>query len=523
MREQSEIFVAGSAPPEGATAFPTRLAALDVGSNAIRYGAAEFTAAGHGTELAAHRFAVRLGHDAFTTGRLSEGVIQAAVASAVSFRARLDDLGITRYRAVATSAVRESRNGGELVERIRRESGIHVETITGTEEARLVWLAVKQRIQLGEERWLLADLGGGSLEISTITRLRIEESESHAMGTVRLLEDLSGSDPDGPGFRHRVERYSARLALPRDAGGSIHGVILTGGNAEAIADLASGKRVAGTEPASLTPADLESVLDRLANLSFRERVETLGLREDRADVIVPAAIIFRRVVAMCGAERILVPRVGVREGVLYDLAADLAEHRSHEDELYRLVVAGALALGRRYRFDEGHARHVAELSLELFDQLGDLHRLDESSRRRLTAAALLHDVGQFVSYRRHHKHSYYVLVHSELPGLGDRDMRKVALVSRYHRRSEPRDDHEGYSELAVEEKREVRVLAAILRVADALDREHRRDVRSLRASRDADVVTLTLESAGDTALERWALEKKAPMFEREFGVRLRID
>lgn len=268
--------------------------------------------------------------------------------------------------------------------------------------------------------------------------------------------------------------------------------------------------------------DLRRILARLAGMTVEERVRDLGLREDRADVILPAAVIFDRIAELGQAERIRIPRVGVKEGVLLDLVFDYAEHRAHESELDRVTRAGAIAIGRRYRFDEVHARHVAELALSLFDQLADRHGLDETGRRRLETAALLHDIGQFVSYRRHHKHSWYLVTHSELPGLSQRDVRLVALVTRYHRRSEPKDYHEGYQELNNADKVEVQKLAAILRVADALDHEHRRRVRGVELRIKGGRGTLVLSPDQDTLLEQWALKKKSGLFERVYDLKLQI-
>ncbi|MQA90092.1 MAG: HD domain-containing protein [Gemmatimonas sp.] len=503
------------------TTFPLRAAALDLGSNAIRYHIVEFSNVDHYVELDSQRFPIRLGHDVFTGGKLSERTLEAAVAAAVHFRNRLDALGVGHYRAVATSAVRESRNGGELVDRIRRESGVRLETITGSEEARLVWLAAKHRLRFDRRPWVLADLGGGSIEVSIVSEQGIHWSESHPMGTVRLLEDFGGTLENGEDLRDLLEHYTSRLSLPGGAEEELEGIVITGGNAEALADLVENRRTVDgvTE---ISRKALQEVLSRLASMSFRERVERLGLREDRADVIVPAAVIFDRVAGMAEIERIRVPRVGVKEGVLYDLVGDVAEHRAHETELDRVTLTGSIALGRRHQFDENHARHVADLALSLFDQLESLHGLGETSKRRLGAAALLHDIGQFVSYRRHHKHSWYLVTHSDLPGLTPDDIRLVALVTRYHRRSVPKPYHEGYSELKEREKTEVEKLSAILRVADALDHEHRRRVRRVSAKVKQDKVTLTLDAIGPTPLEAWSLKKKGGLFESTFDVKLQL-
>lgn len=507
--------------PDEDAAFPLKIAAMDIGSNAIRYCIAEFNDAQHFSEIENQRFAVRLGHDAFTTGRLEGAAFQGAREAAVAFRQRLDDLGISHYRAVATSAVRESRNGGELVDAVRSESGIHLETISGSEEARLVWLATQHRIPFGKEPWVLADLGGGSIEVSIVSEQGIHWSESHAMGTVRMVEDLSTGAETPAEFRELVGRYASRLTLPAGSEQKVAGIILTGGNAEALADLAE----APTNErgvSEMSASDLRRVLEMLAGLTNQERMDILNLREDRADVIVPAAIIFDRVATLVDANRILVPRVGVKEGVLIDLAYDYAEHTAHESELDQVTRTGAIALGRRYRFDEAHARHVSQLALSLFDQLEDRHGLDETSRRRLETAALLHDIGQFVSYRRHHKHSYYLIDNSELPGLSSADIRVVATVARYHRRSEPKNYHFGYSEMNEKQRKEVQKLAAILRVADSLDQEHRQRVHTVTVKVKNGKMKLLLAPEQDALLEEWALRKKSSLFEKVYDLKIRM-
>ncbi len=173
-------------------------------------------------------------------------------------------------------------------------------------------------------------------------------------------------------------------------------------------------------------------------------------------------------------------------------------------------------------FDEGHATHVADLAVSLFEQLSGLHGLEDDDRRTLMAAAILHDIGAFVSYKRHHKHSLYLISQSELPGFSEREMLAVANVARYHRKGEPDPTHEGYAALDGDEQVRVRKLAAILRLADALDREHAHRVRRLRAESDGDEVELHLEGEGDLLLERWALERKSEFFRHEFDVKLKV-
>jgi exopolyphosphatase/guanosine-5'-triphosphate,3'-diphosphate pyrophosphatase len=503
--------------------FPFRVAAIDAGSNAIRFVAAEFVDPAHWVELEIQRVPIRLGHDVFLTGELDPDAMDAAVEAMSAFRRAIDTHGVARYRAVATSAVRESRNGGTLVDRIRRECGVRLETITGSEEARLVWLAVRHRFDVSEGRWLTADLGGGSLEVSLVSLEGIHWSESHQMGTVRLLEDLGGGDGLEPDeFLTLAREYAGTLRISHDVElERLEGMIATGGNIETLADLAGG---APDERgvSFLTLEDLRGITRRLAGVSLTKRMARFGLRQDRADVIVPAALLYERVAVLAGVDSIVVPRVGVKEGLLLDLAEDIAGPGVHASRLEQQAFYGAVALGRRFHFDEPHGRHVGRLVLSMFDQLRDVHELDDVDRRILLVAAVLHDVGQFVAYRRHHKHSLYLIENSDLPNVSEDERPLVALIARYHRRAEPRSEHYLYHDLGSADRHRVRKLAALLRLADSLDREHQQRVSTVAVLRNEDEITLEARGHGDLLLEQWAFRKKARMFTSVYGLDVRL-
>lgn len=505
--------------PSPPPAFPLRLAAVDVGSNAIRFLAAEFRALGEYEVLEEERVGVRLGHDVFLTGRLTAEAVDAAVQAIGRFRGRMEALGATHYRAVATSATREARNGADLVARVRKEAGIELEVITGQEEARLVYLTIANRVPLGEDRWITVDVGGGSVEVSLVDATGILWSESHVMGSVRLLEELSGSGDDPARFQRLLREYAATLQIPVIAQHwKPRGTIATGGNAEALARLAGFEATRG-RVAAVPLQTLRRVVELLSKMSYRQRVEQLGLREDRADVILPAGMIYERVATVARADELLVPAVGLKDGVLIDLAEDLASHEAHEDRKDRQAVAGSLALGRRYLFDEAHARQVSRLAASLFDQLQKVHGMDPADRRMLLAAAVLHDIGAFVGYKKHHKHSLYLIANSEVPELTQRETEIVANLARYHRKGLPAEHHEAFTTLPADDRDRVVKLASILRIADALDREHLQAVRGVTAKvTRGGKLKLELDADGDLLLERWALRRKADLFAATFGL-----
>ena len=496
--------------------FPVRVAAIDVGSNAIRFLAAEFSHPGEHEVLAQIRSPVRLGHGVFQTRVLDAAAMDAAVVTLATYQERMQKLAVTLHRAVATSAVRESRNGPELIERVRRTCGITLEPITGSEEIRLVHQAVRARIRL-DGSWLLSDLGGGSVEVAVVDSDAVHWSVSHAMGAVRLLEELEVAGDAPERFHRRLEEYVSTLRVPGRR--RVRGFIATGGNSEALAKLTEApQNEDGVSSVSLSA--LRAAIAELGAMTVTDRIERFGLRPDRADVILPAAMVYERLCTRIGCDAMLVPHVGVKDGILLDLVDNLAYQPSHLRKHEAIVRSGAIALGQRYRFDGDHAKQVMRLALSLFDQTVELHELGAPERRLLMAAALLHDIGSFVSYKRHHKHSLYIIGQSELPGLTARETAIVANVARYHRKSHPRADHAAFAEMEATDREGVRRLAALLRIADALDREHARQVTAVSVTIDKDEVRLRAHGSGDMVLERWALAKKVALFEEVFERRV---
>jgi exopolyphosphatase/guanosine-5'-triphosphate,3'-diphosphate pyrophosphatase len=501
--------------------FPLRVACIDMGTNAIRFVAAEFVDEGAYTTLAVERSPIRLGHSVFLSGRLDQQAMDNAVAALSRFQAKMQELGVEHCRAVATSAVREAKNRSEFVDRIRDEAGLSIEVISGSEEARLVHTAVATRIPLGNRKWLLMDLGGGSVEVSLVDQYGAYWSESHTMGSVRLLEELTEAGADPGRFRRLLAEYISVLKVPAMADGDqVAGYIATGGNIEALAKLAGFEDEIGVTRLSMDT--LRTLIEQLARLSFRERVAELGLRDDRADVILPAAMVYERVGELCRAQEILVPRVGIKEGVLFDVVEGLVRQTDHEDRQQREILNSAAGLGRKYLFDETHARHVAALATSLFDQLAPLHELGADDRKVLQAAAMLCDIGQFVSFKGHHKHSLYVISNSELPSFSHHEMQLVANVARYHRKAHPQPHHHAFASLPAGDQDRVTKLASILRLADALDREHTQRVTGVSVKISDDEVALWLDGTAGLLLEGFTLKKKANLFSKVFDRRIRL-
>jgi exopolyphosphatase/guanosine-5'-triphosphate,3'-diphosphate pyrophosphatase len=533
-----------------------RLAAIDIGSNALRLRIVEADPPVLGPEgprfsafrdVVVDRAPVRLGHDVFTSGRIEAGVIGAACEALRRFRAAMDGAKVDRYRAVATSAAREAQNGDLFVERAEREAGVHVEVIEGTEEARLVQLAVGERLDLRGRTAVLVDIGGGSTELTLLrgplrsppdptqpvstrgggARGFATFSRSLPLGTVRLVETfLEGRGPIDAGHRSLLDEYVDRTfaeAVPEIeelTGGRVDLLIGTGGNIETLADLCP---VPGAfaQGRAIEVTAMEALLDELCARSVDERAGRYALRPDRADTIVPAALILARVAHAFGCDAIAAPGVGLKEGVLVDLARRHFVPEDFPAEAAALNDA-CLRLGRRYHFDEAHGTLVARLAVSIFDDLTARHRLGPRDRILFHAAALLHDVGDFVRYEGHHKHSYYLIHNSDIMGMTAAERAIVANVARYHRKSPPQLDHDNFRALSREDRAKVKAMAAMLRVADALDREHRGKVTGVAARVEGEALVLDVTGSKDRELEEWTVRAKAGLLKEAFGLDVRL-
>jgi exopolyphosphatase/guanosine-5'-triphosphate,3'-diphosphate pyrophosphatase len=498
------------------------IAAIDVGTNAMRLAIGSVNADHRIESLENIREPVRLGKDVFAQGTISEETTEKAIEAFQKFRRLIDQYGVDYHKAVATSATREAHNSDIFIDRIAQATGIELTAIGGDEEARLIHLAVADRINLRNKRAILIDIGGGSVEVTLVSDGSIQATVSFNMGTVRLLQKLEQERVGESRFNQLVREYvdathkwlEDRMGLQKlDLG------IATGGNAEALGDLR--KRLFDKDSQFvMTRLELDALVDTLQGMSFAERIQDLRLRPDRADVIVPAAIILQTIAQQTGVDQMLVPHVGLKDGLLLDIVQDLYDQKArlHRDQ----VLASALQVGRKYVFDEPHATGVARFALQLFDETQRLHHLDDESRLLLEVAAMLHDIGHFISATEHHKHSLYLLTATPLIGLSKSQRAIVANVARYHRKSAPSLQHESFKILPAKDRVVVSKLAALLRLADALDTEHGRKVSDIAVEYEHPRLMLRLHGQGDLLLEKWGLAKRTPIFEEVFGVKVAI-
>ena len=486
------------------------LAAIDVGTNAVRLELARPLGDGSLETLHQERDPIRPGEGVFATGSIPRPVADRLLSTLRRYAALCRRDG-ARVRAVATSAVREARNGPDLVRRVRDETGLDLEVVSGREEARLICLGVLHG-KPARSRSLVVDIGGGSTEVASAVGEQPSELWSVALGAVRLTETFGLTGKLPAGRLALVRSYAAeafREALPARFS---HPPVALGssGTINAVVGFAA------TKGRSASRKEITRAVEELAAMGLDQRRRHFDPR--RAEIVVAGATILEAAMRQLRLEQVTSVDTGLRNGLLVDMVRRGAASRRDDHS----AAEAALALGRRFGIDERHAIQVGGLAMTLFEDLAALHGLPHTSRRVLEAAAVLHDIGNAVAYHKHHKHTFYLVANADVPGFSDRERVLVATVARYHRRSTPDRHRADLAGLSASELATVRKLVALLRVANALDSSHQQPVRALAAAHRDGAVTLSLRLRGAADLEIWDLKREAHFFREVFRKRLEV-
>ncbi len=498
------------------------IAAIDVGSNAMRLVIGRANYDGKVEIVENLRLPVRLGREAFGDGHISEQTAQQAIDAFRQFSKIIKDHHVNKFRAVATSAMREAKNSDLLCNRIMRATGIEVEIISGEEEARLIHLAVIRKVEIKDKYAMMVDIGGGSVEVTLSLGKNIISTESYNMGTVRLLEKLEGKTTQ-QSFVKLTREYAetAKRRIDREIGDKkVMLCIGTGGNIEEMGNLR--KKIFKRESdARITVEELDTLVELLGKLKTPERMQKFKLRPDRADVILPASIVLQMIVHEANVKEILIPRVGLKDGILFDLAQRFIKRV--QPSTREQVWVSATQLGNKYQLDFEHGSFVSRFACILFDQTRSLHELDKEYRLLLEVAALLHDIGHFIGATDHHKHGYYIFTANPLIGLHERQQQIVANIIRYHRKSAPSIQDENFRTMQPKDRLITTKLSALMRLADGLDVSHTQHITNVLVEKEKKGWQMTIKGKGDQTLAIWALEKRRSLFQDVFGITLEIE
>ena len=494
-----------------------RLAAVDVGSNSIHMIIAQVDAGGGVSVLWRAREMVGLGRSSFPSHRLAKQAMDRARLTLRRFADEAQRWQCEEVVAVATSAVREAENGGEFIEQVRRELGIHVRVVSARDEARLIYLGVRHALDLDARPHLILDLGGGSVEFIVGDGEKPMLLESRKLGAARMTARFVKSDPvEAKELKALLAHYDMELTGVLEEVKRYKPVRVIG-TSGALENLTAMCATSGNgENAVLKREALEHVVETLVESNTDDRAAMRGLDDKRRDQILAAAVLIAELFRRLDVDQIHLCSSALREGILVDY---LARHRP-ELEIRRQVAnprrRAILDLGRRSHWQREHSEQVARLCVRLFDLLRPLHGLGREERELIEYGALLHDIGAVIGRDKHHKHSMYLILNGDLQPFSRREVRTIANIARYHRKSFPTIRHREFARLPRRLRRTVRVGAALLRVADGLDRTNCSVVDDVTTRTRPDRVDVLVDSRGDAELELWSAASRSKLFERVF-------
>lgn len=504
---------------------PIRLAAIDIGTNSIRCVVAEVESDGSYRVLDEEREMTRLGHDLFRRGRLAAEPMERSHAALAKMKAIADGFQVAELRTVATSAVREASNGRAFCREVRRRCGLSVEVISPEEEAQLALLSALRNVDLAGRSLAVVDIGGGSMEVVLTAGPVVDQLYTLPLGAVRLTEAYGSAEPLGRRRWKKLKRGIDRV-LDECIGEPTFTPDVMIGSGGTFTNLAGMLKTEREDPGqdsernlqgyAMRRAEIVNLLHRLRATPLEMRRAMPGLNPQRADIIVAGAAAVARLARWLGTQQIVVNPGGLRSGLLLSMIAERAVPGSDASARPKDRFESVRVFARKCHSSERHCEHVARLAGELFDGMHGPHALPLEGREILQAAALLHDVGYLINHANHHKHAYHLIQHAELTGWTAREVELIANVARYHRKAAPKKRHPNLARLERGDRDLVRHLAAILRVADGLDRTHTQRVTAVGVESGRKTTRLVLAAATDPQVERWDAERRASLFGRVF-------
>ena len=500
------------------------VAAIDVGSNILRLTIAQIDREGKITPLEELRKITHIGRDTFSFGKIDVETIHDTCNSLRNFTKLMEDYHVEHYRAVATSGIREALNCAYMLEQIRLRTGLEVEVINNSEERLITYKAIRDYLpeapRIRNEGALIVDIGSGGVEITVYYHGHLQFTEYIKVGSLRLREilaDLERMTLDFPGI---IEEFiESRIQLIRRRIVKLHlkNFIGLGGEMTTIIRLCLGEEEA-MHKKFIEKGVLSAFYDRIRTMTTEQIEKEFNFNYQRAEILLPSVLIFYTFLNLTRAHGIYTPLVSLRHGIFSDMVDqwfDTERKKDFEEDMLNSV----RYIANQYGMDEQHTNNIEQMALTIFDQTVHLHSMVRRERLYLQVAAILHDVGKFVSLDEHERHSYNVIIAQNIIGFADEEYDIIANIARYHSDPNPEVFHENYMALSAPHRIIVSKLAAILKLAESLDVSHKQKIKHLNIAEQGKNLVFSVAIKDDILLEKWSFEGKTRFFEEVIGVK----
>ena len=503
------------------------IAVIDVGAHFARLEIAQLLKGGKRYETLERLTQIApLGLDVFTSGKISTTNMMLVGNILKDFSIIIKEYKVKYIKTVATSAVREATNRDLFIDRVRRISGIKLKVLESSEEARIMFLALKEVIgdqfDFWEKNIVACAIGTGTTQISFIERGILKSSEAIRVGSLRLVEELE-RPMNARQLKEAIKPFvktEAMGVLTQSTLNLKNGLMIgMGSSVRAFLKFGVSPDKPKTQVLSLTKSKFEELYAKISEISPTEIAEKFNISETLAQSIEPSCGILYHFLNATKIDKLIIPLISTRDAIINDFINEIS---NIPDPFEPHLISCIKSLGDKYKYDAAHANAVSEAALKIFDKTKYLHGLPIENRKLLKIASTLHDIGIFINTRRHHKHSYYLIKNSQIPGLLESQIDIIAAIARYHRRAFPKNTHPEYYLLPPESKVTVTFLASILRIADALVFTQHQKIIDIKLNHKKQFLDITLDGPINLILDIWTSRKKADLFKEIFGFKIRL-
>lgn len=506
------------------------LAVIDIGAHAIKMHIGEIGRNKNIRKVEYLWVPVAIGKDAFSKGQISNQTINETIKVIQNFKEVILSYNIKRYRAIATSSIREAGNADVLIERVFKSTGIRIGIIEPLEEMEIIYLGLrnilKKKFSLEDKNMLFFSLGGGSSQILLQSKGKIVFSETQHIGTLKISRDFDFNDrsyqfrlhPFAVNFENTVKRYADIHKM--------NGFVAVNDDVLTVIQKAFPDYLT-KEVFRIPRKEFNRLYGQIDKMPLGKMQESYQLNDNVLKTTKIAMLLFGLFYGMTSASRIIIPNISTSYFMLYQLAFLDRKNTGIGPEQHDNILSSAMALGKKYQYDKEHAQQVLKLSLLMFQKLQAVYGFSARDKIYLEVAAILHDIGSFVSSIDHNKQSMQLIMSSEIMGLQKTDLDIISQIARYHRKSPPKPSHSLYNALTMEDRLTVSRLSAILRIADAMDNTHTQTVEDIDLAVDEEKceIRLKIKNGHYEYLDiiRSAVAKKSDLFESFFGIPVKVE
>lgn len=496
------------------------VAAIDVGSNALRMKIGELKNNGEFKELEVFRRVAPLGHDTFTNAKVSFETVERVCQILKVFRGTMDDYGIKTYKALATSAVREASNRAYIIDQIKLRTGVEVSVVDNSEEQFLTHKAIKSKLpeyeMMIKEGAVIIVIGAGSIQIIIYKNGELVSSQNVKMGALRVKEVLGSLESETLKYLKILDEYITVNMEGLDLFDKTYvfkHFIAVGGEISVIRKMTLDDNL---QEGRITQSSFNQLYNQLIHKSTAELETEYGIRRDRAEILVPSLMLIKKFMEQAKADTIVAPTVNLCDGIIRDIYEDLMKFNK-KDKSIEDIVTNAKVIAGKFGYNQKHCTYVEAVGLQILDKLKKQHGL-ENDRVLLSVAANLHDVGKYIGLDRHYEHSYNIIKSLEIFGLSKEQIELIAGIARFHDMQLPMESERAYQMLKDRERVLLAKMVAILRLADALDRSHKQKITNLQVRIRDKEIWIKGNAIGNTKLEEWSFNNKTAFFKDVFGL-----